>query len=178
MLAALAPRFGRVSPAVTPAALARLGAWSWPGNVRELGNVLERALIIAPGSLIGPEHIILDADVPSPEPRTPLHRAPLHHSPPAGHPVPGGSHLPSASHAGHGGGAGHLADLEQDTILRVLAAHGGNRTHAAAQLGISIRTLRNRLRDYKAQGVLIPPPASGLAAAPGPERPHEVDPCR
>ena len=168
MTAGLALRFGRVAPAVTPAALARLGGWSWPGNVRELGNVLERALIIAPGSLIGPEHVILDSDVPSPEPYRP---SPTGASMAAPHPM-GGSATAVSSEA-YGGG--QLADLEQDMILRTLAAHCGNRTHAAAQLGISIRTLRNRLRDYRARGVTVPPPGRGLGSpAPAPE----VQSCR
>ena len=40
----------------------------------------------------------------------------------------------------------------------------GNRTHAATILGISIRALRNKLRDYAAQGVAVPPPGAGVAA--------------
>jgi DNA-binding NtrC family response regulator len=52
-----------------------------------------------------------------------------------------------------------LADVERDLILDTLAACGANRTRAARVLGISIRTLRNRLNEYAAAGVAVPGPA-------------------
>jgi DNA-binding NtrC family response regulator len=54
-----------------------------------------------------------------------------------------------------------VADVERDLILETLTHCLGNRTHAAALLGISIRTLRNKLREYSAAGVKVP--AAGLA---------------
>ncbi|WP_408863223.1 helix-turn-helix domain-containing protein [Ameyamaea chiangmaiensis] len=51
--------------------------------------------------------------------------------------------------------------VERALILDTLAHTDGNRTHAASLLGISIRSLRNKLRDYAALGAAIPPPASG-----------------
>jgi DNA-binding NtrC family response regulator len=48
---------------------------------------------------------------------------------------------------------------ERELIVRTLAEHDGNRTHAARKLGISLRTLRNRLRDYRDQGIIVPPPS-------------------
>jgi DNA-binding NtrC family response regulator len=54
-----------------------------------------------------------------------------------------------------------VADVERDLILETLKHCLGNRTHAANVLGISIRTLRNKLTEYAAEGVLVPPPNSG-----------------
>ena len=54
---------------------------------------------------------------------------------------------------------GHtVADVERELILETLKACHGNRTHAAAILGISIRTLRNKLHEYAGDGVEVPPP--------------------
>ena len=55
-----------------------------------------------------------------------------------------------------------VADVERDLILETLKHCLGNRTHAANILGISIRTLRNKLNEYSADGVPVPPP--GMAA--------------
>jgi DNA-binding NtrC family response regulator len=54
-----------------------------------------------------------------------------------------------------------VADVERDLILETLKHCLGNRTHAANILGISIRTLRNKLNEYAGDGMLIPPPANG-----------------
>ena len=54
-----------------------------------------------------------------------------------------------------------VADVERDLILETLRHCLGNRTHAANILGISIRTLRNKLAVYAAHGVFVPPPNSG-----------------
>jgi DNA-binding NtrC family response regulator len=54
-----------------------------------------------------------------------------------------------------------LADVERDLILDTLKHCLGNRTHAASILGISVRTLRNKLQDYAANGLAVPPPFGG-----------------
>jgi DNA-binding NtrC family response regulator len=54
-----------------------------------------------------------------------------------------------------------VADVERDLILETLKQSLGNRTHAANILGISIRTLRNKLNEYSDDGVAVPPPGSG-----------------
>jgi len=143
ILSTLSARFDRPAPGISTAAMTRLTTWHWPGNVRELHNVLERALILGPDEAIEPRHVLLDEDVA--RPRT----------------------QPSAAQPTRMSGAS-LADLEQDTILQVLEACQGNRTRAASQLGISIRTLRNRLRDYRARGVVVPSPGRGVATTPAP----------
>ena len=54
---------------------------------------------------------------------------------------------------------GHtLAQVERELILQTLRFHRGNRTRAADLLGISIRSLRNKIRDYRNQGEDVPPP--------------------
>ena len=54
-----------------------------------------------------------------------------------------------------------LADVERDLILETLEHCRGNRTHASSILGISIRTLRNKLNAYAGEGLAVPPPGSG-----------------
>jgi DNA-binding NtrC family response regulator len=49
-----------------------------------------------------------------------------------------------------------VADVERELVLRTLASCNGNRTHAARALGISVRTLRNRIRLYTARGIDVP----------------------
>jgi DNA-binding NtrC family response regulator len=65
-----------------------------------------------------------------------------------------------------------MENVEQDLILQTLAHTSGNRTHAATILGISIRALRNKLRDYAQRGLPVPPPPSG---APGIQPPAFQD---
>ena len=62
---------------------------------------------------------------------------------------------------GHEEEADQVADVERDLILETLKHCLGNRTHAANILGISIRTLRNKLNEYAGDGMPIPPPANG-----------------
>ena len=111
------------------AALDRLAAYRWPGNVRELENCMHRAVLLAGGGTI-------DADAI---------RLPKSENTPAG----GGDALVGRT----------VADVERELILDTLGHTGGNRTRAAAILGISIRTLRNRLHDYADAGVAVPEPA-------------------
>jgi DNA-binding protein Fis len=56
-----------------------------------------------------------------------------------------------------------VAEVERDLILKTLRYTTGNRTIAAAILGISIRTLRNKLRQYGEEGLPVPPPGTGYA---------------
>jgi len=116
---------------LTTAALARLAAYSWPGNVRELENCLHRAVLLGGGASI-------DADA---------------------------IRLPKAGE-GDAGRGGQLvgqtvADVERTLILDTLDHTRGNRTQAAAILGISIRTLRNRLHEYADAGTAVPESAGG-----------------
>jgi DNA-binding NtrC family response regulator len=128
-------------------ARAQLIANRWPGNVRELENAMHRAVLIAPNESIGPESIIspdgtqLDAQ-----------RA-----------APAVAHATLAAETVTRALVGRtVADVERDLILETLKHCLGNRTHAANILGISIRTLRNKLNEYAGDGVTIPPPANGM----------------
>jgi len=116
----------------------QLRAHSWPGNVRELQNVVERAVILCgDNGVLAPEHLGL-AIISQSTSATPT--------------TSGAASETSANQ----GSLPTLADLEKRHILSVLAHCKGNRTHAAKTLGVSIRTLRNKLHEYN----------DGVAAAP------------
>jgi len=109
-------------------ALDCLAGYSWPGNVRELENIIERALIYADGAMIRSGDLEL----------------------------PAGSRGAVASAAPLGEGASpdatSLERLEREAIERALASHGGNRTRAAQELGISRRTILYRIKRYGLEG--------------------------
>ena len=129
--------------ALSSAALLRLTSHGWRGNVRELENTIHRAVLLAEGPEIGIDAIEL--------------------GPPRGSPQP----QPNGDGSAAGGIASlvgrRMEEVERDLILETLGHTLGNRTHAATILGISIRALRNKLRDYAARGSAVPPP-SGMAA--------------
>ncbi len=122
----------------------------WPGNVRELENTIHRAVLLAAGDEIGPEAIL----------------------------SPDGMQLGRSDHAATLAGRAvavaeaatfslvgrTVADVERDLILDTLDHCLGNRTHAANILGISIRTLRNKLAQYSGEGISVPQPGSSRAA--------------
>ncbi|HEX8374569.1 MAG TPA: sigma-54 dependent transcriptional regulator, partial [Geminicoccaceae bacterium] len=161
-VAALAAHFARrfaaanglPQRAVSPAAEALLLAHPWPGNVRELENTLHRAVLLAEGGWIGPEAIELTS-LQAPRPAAeapPAAPGPASASPPA--PAP----APVSALVGR-----RMEEVERDLILETLTHCLGNRTRAAEILGISIRTLRNKLHEYRAQGARVPvAPGSGL----------------
>src|SRR6186997_3183820 len=123
-----------------------LSANRWPGNVRELENTLHRAVLLSSGLEIGVDGIL----------------------------SPDGARLDQARGtdvAAHAAIAAEqvtrnlvgrtVAEVERDLILETLKHCLGNRTHAANILGISIRTLRNKLNEYAADGAPVPPPYGG-----------------
>lgn len=132
---------------LTDAAKIQITTRHWPGNVRELENAMHRAVLMAPDETIDTDAIRM----------------------------PDGS-----SYAGSGGVARQaaeaaeaatnmvgrtVAEVEQDLILDTLDHCLGNRTHAANILGISIRTLRNKLKLYIDDGVSVPGPGETRAGA-------------
>ncbi|MGB0694369.1 MAG: sigma-54-dependent transcriptional regulator [Rhodospirillaceae bacterium] len=130
-------------------------AYGWPGNVRELENTMHRAVLLAQGSDIGADAIVLMGDAP------PMGGA----MPGAAPSIGAGPGQPGQSEgAGAGAGAGGsqvgrtVAEVERDLIIDTLKHCLGNRTHAANILGISIRTLRNKLRQYTDEGIPVPAP--------------------
>ncbi len=131
-----AEQLGTEVPQITPDALAYLQAYHWPGNIRELGNVIERAAILCRGGALKREHFeahLLGAGVP---PSAASSAAPAAAAAPPAVRAP--SPVPDES-------TFNLEELERQMITRALAATGGNRTRAAKLLGISERTLRNKL---------------------------------
>src|SRR6476660_9844377 len=119
----------------------------WQGNVRELENTIHRAVLIGQGDEIGAEAIITPDGDRLDVPKT----------------VPAVAHATFAAEQVTRALVGRtVADVERDLILETLKHCLGNRTHAANILGISIRTLRNKLNEYAHDGVAIPPPANGM----------------
>ncbi|MBL8987627.1 MAG: sigma-54-dependent Fis family transcriptional regulator [Gemmatimonadetes bacterium] len=129
---------------VTPEAVATLQQRTWPGNIRELANVVERAVILSRGGVLRPDAFVEDAALTRARPAVPAS--------PAGTPTPvasiGGA--PMVDPAAPTAATLNLEELEAITIQRALAATGGNRTKASKLLGISERTLRNKLNTPKA----------------------------
>ncbi len=120
---------------VSDPSMAALMDHDWPGNVRELQNVIERAVILCgDGGLLETDHLGF-APVVS-------------HSSAAPGGQPGDGSVAAAGGLPSGNGIVSLAELERIQIFRALEHTGGNRTHAARLLGISIRTLRNKLHEY------------------------------
>jgi len=118
----------------------------WPGNVRELENTMQRSVLMATGEEIGPEAILTPDGVRLDQQRS----------------APAVAHATFAAEQVSRGLVGRtVAEVERDLILETLKHCLGNRTHAANVLGISIRTLRNKLNEYAADGVLVPPPGGG-----------------
>ena len=104
-------------------------AYGWQGNVRELENTIHRAVLLSTGSEIEPEAIMLANP----------------------------TETPSETSAASDNMVGRtVADVEKDLIISTLKHTLGNRTHAANILGISIRTLRNKLKQYMEEGTEVP----------------------
>ena len=123
------------------AGMASLLAHNWPGNVRELQNVVERAAILAEeGNPIGPE---IMGGTPIAQMAIPVPQA----VPPSSDPSATTPPLAASSE-----GVVPLHELEKRAIFDALEKTNGNRTQAAELLGISIRTLRNKLAEYREQG--------------------------
>ena len=116
---------GRDDGIFTPEALAALERHTWPGNVRELANVIEHALILCDDGPIGPEHL----------PQRFVAKVSL----------PAAAAKPPA-------GAVNLRDLEMQAIQEALDRHAGNKPKAAEELGISLKTLYNKLNQVATLG--------------------------
>jgi DNA-binding NtrC family response regulator len=139
---------GLPEKSISTAALGLLQSHHWRGNVRELENTMHRSVLLARGEEIEAEAVMLSGQSFAPEPTSP---AALAAQAAAGRVLSpqGGSPLVGRT----------VADVERDLIIETLNHCLGNRTHAANILGISIRTLRNKLKQYSESGVTVP--ASG-----------------
>ena len=126
---------------ISPACMAAVQAHHWPGNVRELKNVIERAVILCgDGEDLQTDHLGFATSSHAPAPS----------------PAVGSTTAPASSAMDEGLS---LPELEKRQILLVLERCNGNRTHAAKKLGISIRTLRNKLHEYGVAGKADTSPA-------------------
>jgi len=141
--------------AIAPATERLLASHPWRGNVRELENTIHRAVLLATGTEISPEAIRLPDGTQ------------VGHGPHADVPSSVRNAVESAQAATRGLVGRTVADVERDLILDTLDHCLGNRTHAANILGISIRTLRNKLREYAQAGLAVPQPGqdNGRVAA-------------
>src|SRR5437588_5630327 len=123
----------QVADMLAPATVDTLLEYEWPGNVRELANVMEHAFILAGGGPITSEHLPHHIR-PAPETRTlSLTPRPSSVAAPAG-----GSSQPRT-----------LKEIEMEHILKVLEKHNGNKPAAAAELGIVLKTLYNKLNQWQ-----------------------------
>src|SRR5438552_8703846 len=120
---------------VSEAVLNLFQNYSWPGNVRELRNTLERAVIVCDGGLVETKHL----------------------PPGFGQNVRSGVHDADAVHLGVGT---TVEEAERLLILKTLQATTNNKTRAAEILGISLKTLHNKLKEYNQAGL-----AAGDAAS-------------
>jgi DNA-binding NtrC family response regulator len=128
LVAQLAERHGRPARLLSPQAVEALQSHSWPGNVRELRNVIERAVIICSGELIERHHL-----APYPLEQRATTRGEDTLTVPVGTPID---------------------EVERRMILRTLQKTDNNKTRAAELLQISLKTLHNKLRLYREQGLL------------------------
>ena len=125
-------RGARPRHTLSAAAEAALTAYGWPGNIRELENVMQRAMILAPGDVIDAGHLALPKEAAVP---------------------------PDREQTGPAEDAAMPADmrsLERKHILDMLSAAKGVRKVAAERLGMSERTLRYKLQQYRGEGYAVP----------------------
>ena len=119
-------------PVLSDAATDVLKAYNWPGNVRELENVMERAVLICNDAVIGPEHLFLESmakdcivkKVAPPE------------------------EISVSDNSGRDEKVSTLYEMEKNMIFDTLNKFNWNKTKASKVLGISVRTMRNKLHEY------------------------------
>jgi len=133
--------YGINSPGFSEEAIKWLREYDWPGNIRELENLIERAMLIAQEGLIKPRHFLMESleedllniqeeeDIPAPEVEKQMD-------------VELNRIIP-------------LEEMEKQMIIKSLEKTKGNRTKAAELLGISVRTLRNKLNKLREEGISI-----------------------
>ena len=121
--AKFAKQAGRPTPKLHPDFLAGLKLHPWPGNARELSNFIRRVVTMSADCNIGPEHLAAEFS-----------------KPPAVRALPVQSVLQAGT---------PIRELERQLLETTLQLTGGNRTHAAEMLGISLRTIRNKIQGVR-----------------------------
>jgi DNA-binding NtrC family response regulator len=119
-----AAKSGGTPPVLDPEFIAGLQRYAWPGNVREFANVIQRVLTLTDASEIGPQHLSAEMSRSNPA------KAPR-------------LIAPASLHAGTS-----IRELQRHLLETTLNVTGGNRTRAAEMLGVSLRTIRNKIREY------------------------------
>ena len=125
-------QFNRQGLVFAESTLEKMKKYPWPGNVRELQNVVQRAILMAKTNVITVEDIPISMDALTNKDWV--------------------KYLPVGK---------KLWDVEAQFIIETLKRHEGNRTHAAKTLGISLRTLRNKISEFTAMGHEVPAPLTG-----------------
>ena len=132
LLTRYAARRGMTESSFSPESLEMLAAHDWPGNIRELANVIERATILAGNGPIRAEH--LPTQFPA--------RGRTQHSAAAHPPI-------AAPHFTIPEGTPTLRDIEMSYIQAILEKHNGNKPAASKELGISLKTLYNKINQLQ-----------------------------
>ena len=156
----------------SPAAQDWLMSYDWPGNVRELQNLMERAVLLAGNGPIETGHFLLEDSDWQPDAASfeaVASMSAMGGGLPADTEAAAAMNLPDSAQPGFGAGGASpetyqmasgqvlpIAEMEKRMILKSLDHTGGNRTQAAQLLGISVRTLRNKINDYRSQGITVP----------------------
>lgn len=148
MIVNYAKRHARTPMAIDAEGIKLLEDHSWPGNIRELASVMERAVLQAKGSVLGARDFQFDQRKRV-QPPQPTAVQLLQPSGASAHEqetsASAGSWVPGTT----------MDEIEKQVILHALRHYSGNRTHTAKALGISIRTLRNKLADYRRLGIHV-----------------------
>ncbi len=113
---------GKNISSIAPETLTLLNKYQWRGNVRELENIIERSVLMCPGDTIEPAHLFMEDSVAAEA---------------------------TGNNNALGSFRGTIYQMERELIFKTLEETGNNKTKAAEILGISIRTLRNKLNEYK-----------------------------
>ncbi len=141
---------------LSDAARQKLRSHAWRGNVRELENTMHRAVLLATGEEISADMIVLTFDAKHGQ-GAKFGAGPAGAEDGTG--TNGAADADGQPAAGQSGLVGRtVSEVERDLIIETLHHCLGNRTHAANILGISIRTLRNKLKLYTGEGVAVPMP--------------------
>jgi transcriptional regulator with GAF, ATPase, and Fis domain len=126
---------GSAAREISPSAIKRLEEWSWPGNVRELESCVHRSVLLCNRARLEPSDVLVERAV----------------------------ELSSDTRI-NGGSGRSVRAMEKQLILETLATVGGNRVRAAEILGVSVRTIRNKLRDYREERKILPTVRGDLSA--------------
>jgi DNA-binding NtrC family response regulator len=124
---------GRAQPLFAPDARRRLEEWTWPGNVRELENAIQRAVVLMQGTSLSAD--LLPASGPASAGQ-----------PPSTNPFGFASTSSLANR--------RIDDIEREAILSTLTSTGNNKTEAARRLGVTARTLSNKMKLWRRLGLV------------------------